>query len=110
MSRAPLPMFGSPSAAPGVKVAEADDPVELVGVPVPVDEATFDEMAACLAEEYVRSGWSDADLLALFRSPFYAGMHVIYLRRGDRWVRDLLADVRRRWRRPDPGLATGEAG
>jgi hypothetical protein len=83
------------------KAAEADDPLELVGVPVPVDEATFDEMARCLVEEYVRDGWADA----LFRSPVYAGLHVIWRRRGEAWVRDLIAETRVRWRRPSrPGL------
>lgn len=100
---------GRASGAPGGarKEAEPDDPLELVGVPVPVDEATFDEMARCLVEEYVRDGWSDARLLALFRSPFYAGLHVIERRRGESWVRDLIAETRLRWRRPDPA---GEVG
>ena len=85
-----------------VKPAEADDPLELVAVAVAVDEATFDEMAACFVEEYVRDGWTDQRLLSLFRSPYYAGLHVIWLRRGEPWVRDLLARTRSRWRRPDP--------
>ena len=99
MTRRPLPMLG-PTPAKG---AEADDPLELVGVPVAVDEATFDEMARCLVEEYVRDGWDDAHLLALFRSPFYAGLHVIWRRRGDAWVRWVMAETRLRWGRPDPG-------
>jgi hypothetical protein len=95
-------MLGPTGAGPtGVdKAAEADDPLELVGVPVPVDEATFDEMARCFVEEYVRDGWSDERLFALFRSPFYAGLHVIWLRRGEPWVRALVAETRLRWRRP----------
>lgn len=99
MTRQELPMLG-PSG--GTKTAEPDDPLELVGVPVPVDEATFDEMARTLIEEYVRDGWSDARLLALFRSPFYAGLHVAWRRRGEAWVRAELAACRARWRRPDP--------
>lgn len=89
------------------KAAEADDPLELVAVGVAVDEATFDEMAACFVEEYVRDGWTDQRLLSLFRSPYYAGLHVIWLRRGEPWVRDLLARTRSRWRRPDPTPAGG---
>jgi hypothetical protein len=101
MTRQPLPMLG-PS---GAREAEADDPLELVGVPVAVDEATFDEMARCLVEEYVRDGWDDRHLLALFRSPFYAGLHVIWRRRGETWVRGLIAATRERWGRPDPGIS-----
>ena len=120
MTRRELPVLGPAGVGPagvgpaaagraggGFKEAEPDDPLELVGVPVPVDEATFDEMARCLVEEYVRDGWSDARLLALFRSPFYAGLHVIERRRGESWVRDLIAETRLRWRRPDPA---GEVG
>jgi len=97
MTRRSLPMLG-PSGP--TKDAEPDDPLELVGVPVAVDEATFDEMARCLVEEYVRDGWSDGQLLPLFRSPFYAGLHVIWRRRGEAWVLDLIAAERLRWRRP----------
>lgn len=107
-----LPMLGAagpggvPLRAGADKAAEPDDPLELVGVPVPVDEATFDEMARCFVEEYVRDGWTDARLLALFRSPFYAGLHVIWRRRGEAWVRALVAETRSRWRRPDPAGGT----
>ncbi len=85
-----------------VKEAEPDDPMALVGVPVRVDEATFDEMARCFVEEFVRDGWSDSRLMTMFRSPHYAGLHVIWRRRGESWVRDLVAETRVRWRRPDP--------
>lgn len=107
MSRRELPMLGPSGparrdAATSGKVAEEDDPLELVGVPVPVDEATFDEMARCFVEEFVRDGWTDERLLPLFRSPFYAGLHVIWRRRGEAWVRALIADERQRWRRPNP--------
>jgi hypothetical protein len=106
MTRRELPMLVPTGHA---KTAEPDDPLELVGVPVPVDEATFDEMARCFVEEFVRDGWSDVRLLALFRSPFYAGLHVIWRRRGERWVRDLVAETRARWRRPDPITSEGPA-
>jgi hypothetical protein len=86
----------------GAKEPEVDDPLELVGVPVAVDAATFDEMARCLVEEYVRDGWDDAHLMALFRSPFYAGLHVIWRLRGEAWVCGLLGETRARWHRPDP--------
>ncbi len=113
MTRRELPMLGPTGAAAGSHegiVAEPDDPLELVGVPVPVDEATFDEMAGCLIEEYVRDGWSDERLLPLFRSPFYAGLHVIWRRRGEAWVQALIADTRRRWHRPSPGAEARSDG
>jgi hypothetical protein len=99
MTRRELPMLG-PSGA--TKTAEPDDPLELVGVPVPVDEATFDEMARTFIEEYVRDGWTNERLFALFRSPFYAGLHVVWRRRGEGWVGTEIAACRERWRRPNP--------
>lgn len=99
MTRRSLPVLGPAGAS---KDAEPDDPLALVGVPVPVDEATFDEMARCLVEEYVREGWSDERLMPLFRSPFYAGLHVIWRRRGEAWVHALIAEERLRWHRPNP--------
>ncbi len=101
MIRRPLPMF---EATP-VKEAEPDDPVELVGVRLPVDEATFDEMARCMVEEYVRDGWTSESLLGMFRSPFYAGLHVIWLRRGEAWVQGLITTAQQRWTRPAPAPA-----
>lgn len=102
-----LPMLdpsGRPTAGSGapVKAVEADDPLELVAVSVPVDEPTFDEMASSFVEEFVRDGWTDRRLIAYFRAPYYAGLHVIWQRRGERWVRELIAATRVRWRRPDP--------
>ena len=99
MTRRELPMLGPRGAT---KTAEPDDPLELVGVPVPVDEATFDDMARTLIEEYVRDGWTNSRLMALFRSPFYAGLHVVWRRRGEPWVRAEIASSRDRWQRPDP--------
>jgi hypothetical protein len=111
--RRPLPVLGRPidAAEPGAsKPAEPDDPLALVGVPVAIDEATFDEMADVFIDEFVRDGWSDERLLAFFRSPFYAGLHVIWRRRGEAWVRGRIGVARARWRRtPDGGLAAEPA-
>jgi hypothetical protein len=54
---------------------EPDDPHMLVGVALPGGEAQVREMAAAFAEEFARLGWSAPRILALFRSPFYAGAH-----------------------------------
>lgn len=108
MTRRPLSVIDS-----GAELeAGPDDPVSLVGVAVRVDEATFDEMGRCLIEEYVREGWSDEALEGLFRSPFYAGAHVIWRTRGSAWVADEIAAARRRWQRPNPAddAAAGPQG
>ena len=106
MTRRALPMLGATGPA---TEADPEDPLELVGVPVPVDEATFDAMAGTFVEEFVRDGWTDRQLLAHFRSPYYAGLHVIWRRRGEPWVQALIAETRVRWRRSDPAVPEGPA-
>ncbi len=82
----------------GPKPVEPDDPLELVGVGCPGGDA--EQMARCLVEEYVRLGVSDAQLLALFRSPFYAAAHALYRARGEAWIRGLVAEARAQWGYP----------
>lgn len=100
----PLPDDGAQPG--GSKPAEPDDPLALVGVAVAVDEATFDEMADVFIDEFVRDGWPDDRLLAFFRSPFYAGLHVAWRLRGEAWVRARIAAARDRWHRSSDGSLT----
>ncbi|HWP63380.1 MAG TPA: hypothetical protein VNO86_07915 [Candidatus Binatia bacterium] len=100
------PPLGDAPGTGGSKPAEPDDPLALVGVPVPVDEATFDEMADVFIDEFVRDGWPDDRLVAAFRSPFYAGLHVVWRLRGEAWVRARIAAARDRWHRSSDGSLT----
>ena len=80
------------------KAYEPDDPMALVGVGVDADpDAAADEMARCLVEEYLRDGWDEEQLLALFRNPFYQALHMIYRTRGEEAVRALIAEVADAW-------------
>ena len=79
------------------KPFEPDDPLALVGVAVPADADALDEMARCLVEEYLREGWEEERLLALFRNPFYRTPHMIYRARGEAYVRRVIEQVRARW-------------
>jgi hypothetical protein len=54
---------------------DPEDPSVLIGVGLPGDEATTREMAAAFADEFARMGFDRERILALFRSPFYAGAH-----------------------------------
>lgn len=74
-----------------------DDPMELVGVEVPAEEDTVDEMARCFVEEFVRLGYPDKVILHLFKSPFFAGSHLIYRRKGEGYVRALIEEIRAKW-------------
>ncbi len=79
------------------KPYEPDDPMALVAVTLDADAAAEDEMARCLVEEYLREGWDERRLLALFRNPFYRALHVIYQARGEEGVRSLIAEVAATW-------------
>ena len=74
---------------------DREDPHELVGVAVP--EGDEDEMARTFVEEYVRMGCSNEELWRMFRSPFYAGVHVILRRCGEAYVAELIEGVRAQW-------------
>jgi hypothetical protein len=54
---------------------DPDDPHVLVGVELAADRESIREMAYAFAEEFATLGFDEARLLALFRSPFYAGAH-----------------------------------
>ena len=54
---------------------EPDDPQELVGVELPGDETVTREMAAAFADEFAQLGLGRAQILALYRKPFYSGAH-----------------------------------
>jgi hypothetical protein len=54
---------------------EFDDPQELMAIELPGDEGVTREMAEAFADEFARLGLDRAQILALYRSPFYAGAH-----------------------------------
>ena len=71
--------------------------MELVGVSLEADADALYEMARCLVEEYVRDGWDEKRLLALFRNPFYRALHMIYEQRGEDYVRAIIAQTVAQW-------------
>lgn len=76
------------------KPVEDDDPMELVQIRVP--EGDPEAMAECFVEEFTWLGYDGRELLDLFRTPFYAGAHAIYRRRGETYVIGLIERVQRR--------------
>lgn len=77
---------------------DADDPMGLVAIGV--DDGDLEVQATYLVEEFVRMGMGDAQLIVLFRNPFYAGAHAIWRARGEAWVTALVARVRAQWGQP----------
>jgi hypothetical protein len=52
-----------------MKVFEPNDPMELVGMEVPLQDTGY--MAECIVEEYMLLGWSDKQLMSMFKKPFF---------------------------------------
>ncbi len=71
---------------------DPQDPMMLMGVSVPADAATREEMAYSFAEEFARLGYDERQILALFRRPFYAGAHGVYRALGEQRVQAIVRE------------------
>lgn len=74
-----------------------EDPLELNGMAFLSHEDTTNDMAECFAEEFMRMGYGPKQVLALFRNPQYLGPHMAFEKRGEPFIRELIADVFARW-------------
>ncbi len=79
---------------------DPEDPLELHGVELVTAEDTTDAMTECFIEEFLRLGYDAPRLLALFRNPFYSGLHRVLHTRGEAFVRHKITEVFTRWQRP----------
>jgi hypothetical protein len=74
---------------------DSTDPMTLHGVAVEVDDdGAMRSMAECFVEEFSRVGFSEGELLRLFRDPRYAGPHLAYLTFGEAWIAELIGEHR----------------
>ena len=74
-----------------------EDPFELNGMAFLSHEDTTNDMAECFTEEFMRMGYSHKQILALFRNPQYLGPNMAFEKRGELFIRDLVAEVFARW-------------
>ena len=72
---------------------ERDDPFQAVAVGIASGEDTNEEMARTFIEEFALMGMSEGRILRFFRSPFYAGPHMVYQERGEDFIRALIAEI-----------------
>ncbi len=88
-----------------MRETDADEPMELVGVclPVPDDQATR-AMAECFVEEFVRLGHTADELMRMFQNPFYAGVHQAYQALGEAYIGELITKYIRLFRPAENGL------
>src|SRR5262245_33148690 len=77
-----------------------EDPFELNGMAFLTHEDTTNDMAETFIEEFLRMGYGYKQILALFRNPHYLGPHMALEKRGEPFIRDLIADVFAWWGRP----------
>lgn len=87
---------GMPVSHPAEKPVDAEDPFDAVALRVPMenrDQGLLDA-ARCFVEEFITMGYTDAMISSLFRKPFYMGLHPVYERRGETFVRDFIAECR----------------
>ena len=77
---------------------EFEDPMELVSIPMPGDAAEVErEMTRCLAEEYLRMGYTEGEVGGMFRDPFYSILHNLYCARGETEILQIIAQARAGW-------------
>ena len=81
------------------KKLEKDDPFELVGVELPnQSEAQLKDMACCFVEEFAKDGWSEEQLVEMFKNPMYQGPHLVWQQKGETFCRSVVKEVLAMWR------------
>lgn len=81
------------------KEVDPEDPLELVGVELPTQtEDGLRDMALCIAEEFVREGWDEDKLVAMFQNPFYQGPYLVWKQKGDDFIRKIIQEAMNMWR------------
>ncbi|MDA2933029.1 hypothetical protein MYX82_01660 [Acidobacteria bacterium AH-259-D05] len=75
------------------------DPHDLVGVEVPAGEEAHVEMAYAFAEEFTRLGFTQEQLLGLFRNPFYRSAYGARRILGEKRIKSIIQEVFQVWGR-----------
>lgn len=73
---------------------DPEDPLEFMGMSFPAkDESTMLAMAECFVEEYLRMGWTEQDLMRVFKNPEFIGPYMVYEAKGEAFVLELIASM-----------------
>ncbi len=76
---------------------DPSDPELLVGVEIPGHETSDVEMAYAFSEEFIQLGYSDKDLMRLFRNPHYAGAYRALTVLGEERIAEIVREVFAVW-------------
>jgi hypothetical protein len=93
-----------------------DDPMELNGMAFQTNEDTSEAMCECFVEEFLRLGHGPKQILALFRNPHYLGMNLVMQKRGESFIREVIAEQFARrgrsvsWPSEEAALRANESG
>jgi len=79
------------------KEFDPEDPMELKAVPVPDCDSA--QVLDDIVLEYLFMGWSDRQILGLFRSPFFGATHQIYQSKGHSFVEERVHHLAGQWQR-----------
>jgi hypothetical protein len=71
---------------------DPNDPNVLVGVELPADRQSIEEMARAFAEEFAALGHSEAELLRIFCSSYFGGAHLAYRTLGEEAIRSIIQE------------------
>ena len=78
---------------------DPSDPNVLIGVCLPAEQESLEEMARSFAEEFASLGYDEERLMEIFRRPHYAGAHQAYRVLGESVVRRLVRESLEIWGR-----------
>jgi len=79
------------------KDPDPSDPNVLVGVMLPAEKETMQDMAYAFAEEFALLGYDSEGLFRVFQNPFYAAAHQAYRALGEESVRKIIAECLAAW-------------
>ena len=78
---------------------DPEDPMEMVGVELSGrSEAELRDMTLCFAEEFIREGYEEREVMEIFQNPFYQGPYLSWKQKGDDYVRAIIQEAIRIWR------------
>ncbi len=82
-----------------VKNPEPDDPLTLTGVRVPGGLREAEDMAYTFAEEFAQLGYSEEQLIEMFRSPAYRAPNDAYRLLGEDMIHSIVCECAEVWGR-----------
>lgn len=79
------------------KLFDPEDPMHFMGVGMACDPKEFDEMVEAVIEEFLLMGWTDRMVLQMFHTPFYQLPYSVLQQKGEAYVLEAMARVRKAW-------------